>query len=383
MIDSPTAPNDRRTLLEKLLSLGLVAPMLALLLGVIGTVSLYSVVGGSMEPFAMRHVGRLVIGFSLVMAMAVLPMRLWIGLAYPVYAAALALLALVLTHGTTVAGAQRWISLGGIGLQPSELMKVAVILAVARYYQSLPAGKISSPLYVAIPLALVALPTALVMKQPDLGTAILVAAIGLSLIYLAGVSLFYPILGIVGAVAAAPVVWNRLHDYQKERVLNFLEPDADPMGAGYQVYQSKIALGSGGLWGKGLTNGTQSQLDFVPENHTDFVFALIAEETGFVGSLVVFGLFALLIVWLIHMALRTRSMFARLVTAGAAVSLFLHMFINIAMVMGAAPVVGVPLPLVSYGGTSLFATLMSLGIALNAFVHRDLALTDRQVGWLI
>jgi len=340
-------------------------PPLAALIGGIGVATLYSVAGGSMDPWAMRHVMRLIIGFAMLFGLAMMPARLWMQLAYPIYVVALVLVAAVLVRGTQALGAQRWLVLGPISVQPSEMMKFAMILVLARYFHQLPARNISSPVAVLIPMLLVAAPMLLILKQPDLGTAVLLAITGLTLIFLAGVPLQYFAVGGAVAAAIAPVFWAFLHGYQKQRLLVFWDPAMDPLGKGYQIYQSKIALGSGGLAGKGFLQGTQTQLDFVPEKHTDFVFALWAEETGFIGAMILIGLFLALVCCLIVLAMRSRSVFARLLIAGVATSLFLHVFVNISMVVGLAPVVGVPLPLISYGGTSLFSLLAGLGFALG------------------
>jgi len=340
-------------------------PPLAAVIGGIGVATLYSVAGGSMDPWAMRHLVRLIAGVALLFGLALMPAWLWMRVAYPVYGVALLLVAAVLVRGTHVLGAQRWLVLGPLSLQPSEIMKFALILVLARLFHELPARKISSPLAVLVPLAVVALPTVLILRQPDLGTAGLLAVTGLTLMFLAGLPLRYFVLGASGLAAAAPFFWALLRDYQKQRLLVFWDPAVDPLGKGYQIEQSKIALGSGGFVGRGFLQGTQTQLNFVPEKHTDFVFALWAEETGFIGAAVLIGLYLLLIGCLILLALRSRSVFARLLIGGVATSLFLHMFVNISMVVGLAPVVGVPLPLISYGGTSLFSLLVGLGIALG------------------
>ena len=340
-------------------------PPLAALIGGIGVATLYSVAGGSMDPWAMRHVLRLIGGFAMLFGLALVPARFWMRIAYPIYVIALFLVAAVLVRGTQALGAQRWLVVGPISVQPSELMKFALILVLARYFQQLPVRRIAHPISVLMPIALVALPMLLILKQPDLGTAVLLGITGLTMIFLAGIPIQYFALGGATVAAIAPVLWALLHGYQKQRLLVFWDPAIDPLGRGYQIYQSKIALGSGGLAGKGFLQGTQSQLNFVPEKHTDFVFALWAEETGFIGATILIGLFVALVWCLIVLALRSRSTFGRLLISGVAASLFLHVFVNISMVVGLAPVVGVPLPLISYGGTSLFSLLTGLGIALG------------------
>ena len=340
-------------------------PPLAAVIGGIGVATLYSVAGGSMDPWAMRHVTRLIIGFGVMFGLMMMPGKVWMQLAYPIYAVALILVLAVMLRGTQALGAQRWLVLGPLSLQPSEIMKFALILVLARYFHDLPGRLISHPLAVLAPLVMVAAPMVLILKQPDLGTALLLGMTGLMLIVLSGTALQYLATGAAILGVAAPLSWTLLHGYQKQRLLVFWDPGIDPLGKGYQIYQSKIALGSGGYAGKGFLQGTQTQLDFVPEKHTDFIFALWAEETGFFGSMVLILLFLALVWCLILLALQAKTVFARLLIAGVATSLFLHVFVNIAMVVGLAPVVGVPLPLISYGGTSLFSLLIGLGLSLG------------------
>jgi rod shape determining protein RodA len=305
---------------------------------------------------------------------ALTPLRWWLNLAVPAYVIALAMLALVLLIGTEALGARRWLSIAGTTFQPAELMKVALVLMLARYYQWLGAEKVSRPQWVVLPLVLIAMPVALTLKQPDLGTAVLFAVVGLSLMFLAGVNVLYFVAGAMAAFSMAPLVWSRLHDYQKRRVEIFLDPEKDPLGAGYHITQSKIALGSGGLSGKGFMQGTQSQLNFLPEKHTDFIFTTFAEEWGFTGAIGLLGIYVLLGLLVLWMAFSCRNQFGRLVTAGAGLIMFVYAFINIAMVMGVVPVVGVPLPLVSYGGTSMTTIMFAMAIAMCAYVNRALGL---------
>jgi rod shape determining protein RodA len=349
---------------------GLVVLLAAL--GAIGVAALYSTAGGSIEPWAERHALRLALGLGLLLFVAVVPIRFWFAIAYPFYAVALGLLIVVALSGIVQMGARRWIILpGGLSFQPSELMKVAIILALARYYATLSPRRVSRPLFVLIPLVAILVPAVLVQRQPDLGTALLIASSGAALMFLSGLSWFY-LVGAAGAFAiAAPYAWQHMHDYQRNRVLAFLDPDRDPLTSGYHVLQSKIALGSGGLDGKGFLAGTQSQLNFLPEKHTDFIFTTFAEEMGFTGAVGLMGLYAAVLVVLGVMAYTTRHLFGRLVIAGSAWTLGIYVLINMAMVMGLAPVVGVPLPLVSYGGTAMTSLLFLLGLAMCAHVHRD------------
>lgn len=346
-------------------------PLLAVtaLLALVGIATLYSVAGGSTQPWAERHGLRFLIGAGCMLCLAMVPLRIWATLANPTYIIALLLLALVPFVGVEALGAKRWISLAGASFQPSEIMKVGLVLALARFYQWLPPARVSHPVCVGAALLIIGLPVALTMRQPDLGSAALFAVVGLALMYLAGVSLLYFAAGAAAVVSASPFVWSLLHDYQRRRIEIFLNPDSDPLGAGYHITQSKIALGAGGLAGKGFMQGTQSQLDFVPEKHTDFIFTMFAEEWGFIGAMGLLALYALLLAILIRMAMLAESRFARLVIGGAAATVFMYVFINVAMVTGLVPVVGVPLPLVSYGGTSMITVMAGLGLAMAASVH--------------
>ncbi|MEC9367075.1 MAG: rod shape-determining protein RodA [Pseudomonadota bacterium] len=348
----------------------------------IGAAALYSIAGGSLEPWAERHVIRFCAGLGLLFAVALVDIRVWIKSAYPVYILAFLLLAAVPLIGVENSGARRWLALGSLSFQPSELMKIALVLAMARYYQWLPPQKVSNPLALVVPLLMVVAPAALVAAQPDLGTAVLFTVVGLGLMFLAGVSWLYFVAAAVGVVSTLPFLFQRLHDYQKERVLTFIDPERDPMGAGYHILQSKIALGSGGITGKGYMQGTQSHLNFLPEKHTDFIFTMFAEEMGFIGGIGLLGLYLLLLLAIVYMALRCRSMFARLAVGGVGLGLFVYIFINAAMVMGLVPVVGVPLPLVSYGGTSMLTVMFGLGLVLNAHIHRKTRFRKHEIGAL-
>lgn len=343
----------------------------ASLIATIGCAALYSVGGGSFQPWAERHAMRFIVATAIVLAMAMVRVQVWLRAAYVVYALALIALALVPMFGVDALGARRWLGFGGMTFQPSELMKIALVVALARYYQWLPVPLVSKPVWVAVPLLLIAVPVVLTLRQPDLGTAVLFSVVGMTLMFLAGVSLFYFFAGFAGVVAAMPFIWANLHDYQRRRIETFLNPDLDPLGSGYHIAQSKIAIGSGGMWGKGFVMGTQSQLDFVPEKHTDFILTILGEEWGFAGLSVLLVLFAVLLGLIITMAWRCHNRFGRLVITGSAASLFVYVFINTAMVTGLVPVVGVPLPLVSYGGTSMMTLMIGLGLAMSAYVHRE------------
>jgi rod shape determining protein RodA len=360
----------RPALGKKLLQLNWPFVLLITAITGIGVAALYSVAGGSLDPWASRHVVRYCIGLGILFSVALIDLKLLIRLAYPTYLIALLLLAAVPFVGVESGGAQRWLGVGETSFQPSELMKVALVLAIARYYQWLPPEKVSRPQWMLVPLLMIATPILLALDQPDLGTAALFGIIGFGLLFLAGVSWFYFVAGSVGVVAALPRVWERLHDYQRERVLTFIDPERDPLGSGYHILQSKIAIGSGGVAGKGFMHGTQAQLNFLPEKHTDFIFTMFAEEMGFLGAMLLLALYLLALLFIAYMALRCRSTFARLVAAGMGLSLFAYVFINVAMVTGLVPVVGVPLPLVSYGGTSMLTMMVALGLVLNAHINK-------------
>jgi len=271
-------------------------------------------------------------------------------------------------------GAQRWIDLGVIQLQPSELMKIALVLALARYFSMLTVEEIGRPVRLIVPTLFILLPAALVMKQPDLGTAMMLVLSGGAIFFLAGVRWWKFVLVLVAGGGAAPFAWHFLRDYQKNRILNFLNPENDPLGAGYHSLQSKIAIGSGGLFGKGFMMGSQSHLSFLPERQTDMIYTMLAEEFGLVGCVVVLGLYLLVFIYGFAIAARSRSHFGRLLALGLTVNVFLYVFINTGMVMGLLPIVGVPLPLISYGGTSMLTVMFGFGLMMSVYVHRDLRL---------
>ncbi len=335
------------------------------LLGLVGVGTLYSAAGGSFEPWAWRHGLRLTLGLGLMLAVAALDMRVLYNGAYLVFAGLLLLLVSVQLFGDVTMGAKRWLDLGIVTVQPSEFIRLGMILALARFYQSIHQDVVSHFQNFVVPAVIIIFPVALIINHPDLGTTIMLAVSGVGVLFLAGLDWRYFAAGAVGIVAAVPLVWQRLFDYQKERVLVFLNPERDPLGAGYHIIQSKIGIGSGGMFGKGFSEGTQSRLNFLPEKHTDFVFTIYAEEMGFVGSVLLLVLFVLLLVQLALIASQMRNQFARLVVGGIGFSLFVYIFINLAMVMGLAPVVGVPLPFISYGGTSMLTFLISIGIVLS------------------
>jgi rod shape determining protein RodA len=369
--------NPDLTLGQKVWQLNWGLVLLICLLGAVGFAMLYSAASGSWEPWALRQAVRFGGGLVLMFAVALIDIRIWFRLAYPIYLAALVLLVAVEVMGTIGMGAQRWINLGFMQLQPSEVMKVALVMALARYFHGVTYADIGRPTYLLIPLFLVAAPAALVLKQPDLGTAVMLLMVGGALFLVAGVRWWKFLLVALAGGGAVPVAWNFLHAYQQKRVLTFLDPESDPLGSGYHILQSKIALGSGGIFGKGYLQGTQSHLNFLPEKQTDFIFTMLAEEWGMIGGLGLLTLFLMVFVYGFAIALRSRNQFGRLLAMGLTVNLFLYVFINIAMVMGLMPVVGVPLPLISYGGTVMLATMIGFGLLLSVSIHRDVRIPRR------
>src|SRR6266702_5942107 len=338
----------------------------------IGFAMLYSAANGNLHPWASRQMTRFAIALVPMIAAGLIDVRYWFRLAYWIYGVSLVLIIAVDLLGTAGLGAQRWIDLGFMQLQPSEFMKIALVLALARYFHSLSSETTGQLSRLIIPALMVGVPAALVLKQPDLGTAMMLCASGAVLFYLGGVRLWMLAVGTLATAAAAPLAWSLLRDYQKTRLTTFLDPDRDPLGAGYHILQSKIALGSGGVYGKGFLLGTQSHLSFLPEKQTDFIFTMLAEELGLVGGLTLLALYLLVIFYAFAIALRSRSQFGRLLGLGIAVTFFLYAFINIAMVMGLIPVVGVPLPLISYGGTAMITMMIGFGLIMAVHINEHL-----------
>jgi rod shape determining protein RodA len=342
-----------------------------------GFLMLYSVAGGSFSPWAEPQIKRFLLGFTLMIIVAMVPIWFWRNVAGVAYGLSIILLLYVEFFGTVGMGAQRWINLGFMRLQPSELMKIALVMLLAAYYDWLPLARTSKPQWVAIPVLMILLPTMLVLRQPDLGTALLLISGGGLLMFMAGVHWAYfaaVIASGIGLIAAVfqsrETEWQMLKDYQFRRIDTFLNPASDPLGAGYHITQSKIALGSGGWTGRGFMQGTQSRLNFLPEKHTDFIFTTLAEEFGFIGAFSLLLLYLLIILFCVVSAINNKNRFASLVTLGVAATFFLFFAVNMSMVMGLAPVVGVPLPLVSYGGSAMLILLIGFGLVQSAHVHR-------------
>ncbi|TQS73421.1 rod shape-determining protein RodA [Rhodobacteraceae bacterium] len=354
-------------------------PLVILLSAVasIGFLMLYSVAGGRLDTWAEPQMERFGLGMAAMFAVAFTPIWFWRNVSGLIYLIALLLLVAVELFGAIGMGAQRWLELGPVRVQPSELMKIAVVMLLAAYYDWLDVDKVSRPLWVLVPVLLILAPTFLVLAQPDLGTAVLLVMGGAIIMLCAGVSFWY--FGTVIAIVCALVFtvlqsrdtdWQLLHDYQFRRIDTFLDPSADPLGAGYNITQAQIALGSGGLNGRGFMQGTQSRLNFLPEKHTDFIFTTLAEEFGFVGAFSLLALYGGILGFCLYSALLNKDRFSSLLTLGVAGTFFLFFSINMAMVMGLMPVVGVPLPLVSYGGTAMMILLAAFGLVQSAHIHR-------------
>ncbi len=368
------------TLKEKLQNLSFSYIMFILLLASIGILMLYSAANGNWKPWALNQGLRFGLGFAVMIAFALTDIRIFMRYAYSFYFVALILLIVVEVTGHIGMGAQRWINLGFMKLQPSELMKIALVLALARYFHSTPLQTIESIKGLIVPGMMVLFPAFLVMTQPDLGTALMLVFTAGAMFFVVGVQLWKFGVVILTAIICMPIAWHFLHDYQKNRVLTFLNPERDPLGAGYHIIQSKIALGSGGVFGKGFLNGTQSHLNFLPEKHTDFIFTMLSEEFGMIGGVLIILLNLVIIGYGYLFAFRTTCYFAKLVVIGLNTNYFLYVFINIAMVLGLLPVVGIPLPLISYGGTVMLSVMASFGIILCMDINRDVNLGRRSFG---
>ena len=369
--------NPTLTIMQKLGNTNWMLIVLIFATAGIGLAMLYSAANGNVNPWMSRQLMRFAIGLVAMFTVALVDIRIWMRLAYPIYGIALFLLVLVEAMGTVGMGAQRWVSLGAFNLQPSEIMKIALVLALAKYFHSLSHEDVGRVRWLIVPTAMVLAPAALVLMEPDLGTASLLVLGGFALFFLAGVRWWKFAIATAAILGAIPFAWDQLHSYQKARILTFLDPGRDPLGAGYHIMQSKIALGSGGIWGKGYLLGTQSHLNFLPEKQTDFIFTTLAEEFGLVGGLFLLLLYVAIMAYGFAIGLRVRSQFGRLLAMGVTSTFFLYVFINVAMVMGLIPVVGVPLPLISYGGTAMVTILIGFGLLLSAYIHRDIQIPSR------
>jgi len=370
-VSALSRPGERRRLTIKLGEIDWTFCAAITVIALAGAAMLYSVAGGEWKPWAAQHLIRYGLWFVVMLALATVDLQVWFALAYPVYAVGLLLLVAVAAHGHSSLGARRWLDLGPIHeFQPSEVMKIGLVLALARFYHSLSGRKAKLSWWLLIPAVLIAMPVALVMKQPDLGTALLIAAVGVTMMILAGLSLRLVGAGALLVGAVIPLAHKVLKPYQWTRLTTFLNPDADKSGAGYHTIQAKIAVGSGGLLGKGFGLGSQSELNFLPEKQTDFMFASLAEQFGFIGSVAILLLYAAVIFMSLRTAAIAHSHFGRLSAAGATATLAFCVLMNGAMVMGLAPVVGVPMPLLSWGGTVMMSMMVGFGLVQAVRVHR-------------
>ncbi len=364
--------DKNKSITEKIFQLNWQLISLIIALAMIGFLMLYSAAGGNFQPWLFKQLIYFIIFFSIMLLIAVIDIRFWLQTAYLYYFIALILIIAVNIIGHNAMGATRWFRIGGIALQPSEIMKICLVFALAKYFNNIDAEDIEKTKYTILPIIMIILPTFFIFDQPDLGTAIIVLLAGVSVLFIAGVKSWKFIVAGVSGLIAIPFLWIFvLYDYQKQRVLNFINPDNDPLGSGYNIIQSKIAIGSGGFFGKGYLNGTQGQLEFLPEKQTDFIFTMLSEELGFLGSLFTIIIYGLIIYMGNKIALRTKHQFGRILALGITNVLFIHVFINIGMVMGLLPVVGAPLPLISYGGTITASTLVGFGLLLNIDANSD------------
>ncbi|HKQ45528.1 MAG TPA: rod shape-determining protein RodA [Rhizomicrobium sp.] len=369
------------SLTDKLMEVNWGLVMIICMIAIAGIAMLYSVAGANFQPWALRQIANFTLGLLVMLAAAVIDIRVWMSLAYPAYAVALALLVVVELVGRVGLGAQRWISLGPVDLQPSELMKIALVLALARFLHGKSVEEVSKPIPLAIGLAMIGIPALFVVLQPNLGTTLIIVADGCSLLFLAGLSWWWiaPTLG--AAAAAVPLAWRFvLHDYQKARVETFLDPGSDALGKGWNITQAKIAIGSGGVAGKGFTEGTQSRLNFLPEKQTDFIWTSFCEEFGFVGALALLVLFGVVIFYGVQTAMSARSQFSRLLAMGVILNFFFYVMINGLMVMGLIPVVGIPMPLLSYGGSAMLTVMLGFGLLMSVHIHRQVEIPRHSGG---
>ena len=363
--------NSEITFLQKIKDLDYVLLLSILLLSSISIFVMYSTDGGEILYHTKSHIFKVVVFFLMMLFVSFINIKLWHISAYIFYLITIILLIWVSFFGISVSGSQRWLDLYFIALQPSELMKIAIILCLAKYYHRLKTEDVNNFTTILIPLILIILPMILVLSQPDLGTSILIVLSGLVILWLGGVKIKYFFYSFISFLISLPFIISFLKPYQKLRVLTFLDPDRDPLGAGYQIIQSKIAIGSGGFYGKGFLKGTQSYLDFLPEKHTDFIFTLFSEEFGFIGSILLLLIYFIIISRIVRIAILSRSSFAKFFCFGFAFAIFVYISVNLSMVLGLLPIVGSPLPIMSYGGSSMLATMIGFGIVMSAKIHHN------------
>ena len=346
--------------------LGLIA-----ILFLVGLAALYSISDGDFNSWPIKHSQRFILGLIIFFIVILLDLRIIFGYAYVIFFLSIVTLAIIPFFGIESNGATRWISIAGISLQPSEFVKYTLILALAKYFHSINTDS-SFIKTLIIPLIITIVPVFFVITQPDLGTALIILLGGISLLWISGLNYRYFIVGVFSIICSLPVLWQYLKDYQKDRVLTFFNPERDPLGNGYHIMQSKIALGSGGIFGKGYMEGTQSHLNFLPEMQTDFIFTMLGEEFGFIGTLLLLLVYAALIMISIRLALKSRSLFSKYLSLGVCNVFFIYVFVNIGMVTGLLPVVGVPLPFISYGGSSMLAVMFGFGLLMNCYINRNI-----------
>jgi|TARA_B100002052_G_scaffold10367_1_gene8587 rod shape determining protein RodA len=361
--------SNQSTFFQKIRSIDYLLIFTVIAIGVISCFAMYSTDGGELNYHTKNHAIRLGLFFSLMIFISFINIKTWHSLGYLIYLVVLGLLIWASLFGITASGSQRWINLYFINLQPSELMKIAIILCFAKYYHRIQLSNVNKLKNIVIPILIIFIPTALVISQPDLGTSVLIVLSGIIVLWLAGVNIKYFFYSSIAFIISAPFVISFLKPYQKLRILTFFDPDKDPLGAGYQIIQSKIAVGSGGLTGKGFLKGTQGYLEFLPEKHTDFIFTLFSEEFGFVGSLVLLILYAILIFRIIRIGALSRSFFGKFFCYGFGSAIFIYVTVNMSMVLGLLPIVGSPLPILSYGGSSMLATMIGLGIVMSTKIY--------------
>lgn len=367
-----TFKSQKLTIREKLMNISFCYVLFICVLAAIGITMLYSAANGSWRPWALNQLVRFGVGFGVMLFFALIDIRVLMRYAYVFYFFTLILLVIVEVGGHVGMGAQRWINFGFFKLQPSELMKIALVLALARFFHTSSLQSIESIKGIIPALLLALVPAGLIIIQPDLGTGLMLLFTTTAIFFAIGVQLWKFAIVAVCGIVLMPIAWMFLHDYQRDRVLTFLNPERDPLGAGYHIIQSKIALGSGGVFGKGFLKGTQSHLNFLPEKHTDFIFTMLSEEWGMIGAVFIILVNFCIIAYGYSFAMKSTSYFGKVVAIGLTTNYFLYVSINTAMVLGLIPVVGIPLPLISYGGTVMLSIMASFGILLSVYINRHI-----------
>jgi len=365
-----TSYSEQLTFFQKLRSFDYILLLCIIIIGVISAFSMYSTDGGEMLYHSKSHIIRLLVFFSMMIVLSFLSIKFWHSVGYLFYAIVLGLLIWASLYGVTASGSQRWVSLYFINLQPSELMKIAIIIFYAKFYHRMQISNVNNFSNLLIPSSILILPILLVASQPDLGTAVLIALSGIVALWLAGLHVRYFVYSALAFLVSSPFIISVLEPYQKLRVLTFFNPERDPLGAGYQIIQSKIAVGSGGLTGKGFLKGTQSYLEFLPEKHTDFIFTLFSEEHGFTGAVMILLVYAIMVFRIVKIGSAARSYFAKLFCYSFAAAIFIYVTVNMSMVLGLLPIVGSPLPIMSYGGSSMLATMIGLSVVMSAKIYQ-------------